>query len=111
MKIFVLILALTSMSALAQSVTAKDIEPMLRQMQASGQIDAKQVEATRKYMKSMDAQKWAEIEKKAEECIARNPAMAEKIREEGAKAVNMDICNSAAGGGGGGGFEGVQQQE
>ena len=92
MKTLILISLCFVGSAWAQSVTPGDIEPMLQQMKASGQIDEKQLEVTRKYMKTMDAQKWAEIEKKAEECIARNPAMAEKIREEGVSAVSMDIC-------------------
>ena len=92
MKFFVLMLAFAATTAFAQSVGPQDIEPMLQQMQASGQIDAKQAEITRKYMKTMDSKKWAEIEKKAEDCIARNPAMADKIREEGSDAINMDIC-------------------
>ena len=87
----VMVFALSSLSALAQSVGANDIEPMLKQMEASGQIDAKQAELTRQYMKSMDDKKWAEIQKKAEDCIKRNPAAAEKAAE--GEPLPLDACN------------------
>ena len=87
----IMVFVLSSLSAFAQSVGEKDIEPMLKQMEASGQIDAKQAELTRQYMKSMDQKKWAEIQKKAEDCIERNPAAAEKAAE--GEPVPLDACN------------------
>ncbi len=87
----IMVFAMTSVTALAQSVGASDVEPMLKQMEASGQIDAKQAELTRQYMKSMDQKKWAEIQKKAEDCIERNPAAAEKAAE--GEPLPLDACN------------------
>lgn len=86
-----MVFVLSSMSALAQAVGADDVEPMLKQMEESGQIDAKQAELTRQYMKSMDQKKWADIQKKAEDCIKRNPAAAEKAKESG--ELQMDACD------------------
>lgn len=86
-----MIFVLSSVCAQAQSVGASDIEPMLKQMEASGQIDAKQAELTRQYMKSMDDKKWAEIQKKAEDCIKRNPAAAEKAAQ--GEQIPLDACN------------------
>ena len=92
MKTFIALALMITTSAWAQSVGPQDVEPMLQQMQASGQIDAKQAEITRQYMKSMDAGKWAEIEKKAKDCITRNPAAMKKMEEEGAEGISMDLC-------------------
>lgn len=89
--LLLLVIAFASLGALAQSISPQDIEPMLKQMEASGQIDAKQAEITRKYMKTMDDQKWAEIQKKAEDCIKRNPAAAEKAAA--GEPVPLDACN------------------
>jgi hypothetical protein len=86
-----MLFAVTSFSAVAQSVGANDVEPMLKQMEESGQIDAKQAELTRQYMKSMDQKKWAEIQKKAEDCIKRNPAAAEKAKD--GEPLPLDACN------------------
>ncbi len=92
MKMLVAImLVFASFGAAAQTVTPQDVEPMLQQMQASGQINAAQAELTRKYMKTMDDQKWAEIQKKAEDCIERNPAAAEKAAE--GATIPLDACN------------------
>jgi len=87
----IMVFAMSSLTALAQSVGEADVEPMLKQMEESGQIDARQAELTRQYMKSMDQKKWAEIQKKAEDCIKRNPAAAEKAKESG--ELQMDACN------------------
>lgn len=88
-----LLLTLSSLPVLAQSVGPQDIEPMLQQMQQSGKITADQAAVTRKLMQNMDAQKWKEIEQKAKDCIKRNPAAAEKIGEEGIEAADMSMCN------------------
>ncbi len=88
-----LLLVLTSLPVLAQSVGPQDIEPMLQQMQQSGKITAEQAAATRKLMGTMDAQKWKAIEQKAQDCIQRNPAAAEKIGEEGIEAADMKMCD------------------
>ena len=90
-KLIALTLLVSSLNVVAQTVGAQDVEPILQQMQASGQIDAKQAQLTREYMKTMDSKQWAELQKKAEECINRNPAAAEKIEETG--QVQMDACN------------------
>lgn len=91
-KLLVTLLALSSLTAFAQSVGPQDVEPMLQQMQASGQIDAKQAEITRKYMQQMKAEDWKNVENKAKDCIARNPAAAEQLKEDGAEGINMDMC-------------------
>jgi hypothetical protein len=87
----IMVFVLSSLSALAQSVGESDVEPMLKQMEASGQINPQQAELTRRYMKSMDQKKWAEIQKKAEDCIKRNPAAAQKAKESG--KPQLDACN------------------
>jgi hypothetical protein len=87
----IMVFVLSSLSALAQSVGESDVEPMLDQMEASGQIKPEHAELTRRYMKSMDQKKWAEIQKKAEDCIKRNPAAAQKAKESG--KPQLDACN------------------
>ena len=91
-KLLVALIALSSLQAFAQSVGPQDVEPMLQQMQASGQIDAKQAEITRKYMQQMKADDWKNIENKAKDCIARNPAAAEQMKEDGGQNIDMNIC-------------------
>jgi hypothetical protein len=79
--------------AVAQTVDAQDIEPMLQQMQASGRITKQQAEITRRYMKTMKPSDWQKIQNKAEKAIERNPAAAEKIATDGVGAVDMNEFN------------------
>jgi hypothetical protein len=90
-QLIALILLVSSFNVTAQSVNAQDVEPILQQMEASGQIDATQAALTREYMKTMDEKKWAEIQRRAEDCMKRNPAAVKKIEESG--QVAMDACN------------------
>lgn len=87
-----LLLVLSSLPALAQSVGPQDIEPMLQQMQQSGKITAQQAETTRAYMKTMKKEDWGKIEQNAQDCIKRNPAAADKVGEDGIEALDMSIC-------------------
>lgn len=91
--ILAMVLMGLSTAVMAQSVGSQDIEPMLQQMQASGQISQQQADITRRYMKTMKPSDWQNIQKKAERAIERNPAAAEKIAEEGVQAIDMNQFN------------------
>lgn len=91
MKIFILSLMFSSLG-FAQSVGPQDVEPMLQQMQASGQITQEQLKATRELMKKMDSSHWAEIEQRAKDCVSRNPALADKIEKHGTSAMSLEDC-------------------
>lgn len=80
-------------SAVAQSVGARDVQPMLDQMQAAGKITPEQAEITRRYMKNMKAEDWQRIEARANKAIDRNPAAAEKVGEGGVEALDMKEFN------------------
>ena len=88
MNFHILALVLMTSVAHAQSIGAQDVEPMLQQMHESGRITKEQMEVTRKYMKTMSASDWKNMEHKAEEAIKRNPAAAEKVSEEGMDALH-----------------------
>lgn len=92
MKYVAMILMSLTSSVFAQSVGPQDVEPMLQQMQASGKISAQQAELTRKYMGKMKAQQWADVEKRANDCLARNPALADKFEEGGVAALSVNDC-------------------
>lgn len=92
MKYIATFLLTITTSAFAQSVGPQDVEPMLQQMQASGKISAQQAELTRKYMSKMKPQQWADVEKRANDCLARNPALAEKFEEGGVAALSVNDC-------------------
>jgi hypothetical protein len=83
------LLLILSASALAQSVGARDVQPLLDQMQAAGKITPQQAEITRKYMQNMKAEDWQRIEARANKAIERNPAAAERVGEEGIEALDM----------------------
>ncbi|MBY0517132.1 MAG: hypothetical protein K2P81_09500 [Bacteriovoracaceae bacterium] len=85
-------LLLGSLNCFAQSVGPQDVEPMLQQMQASGQITAEQAALTKKYAQSLNKQGWKDIESKAKDCIKRNPAAMEQLKEDGVEAVTLDLC-------------------
>lgn len=78
--------------AFAQSVGAQDAEMMLNQMQASGKVTAEQAEITRRFMKTMDSKDWDALQRKAQDCLKRNPAAAEKIKAQGIEAISPDLC-------------------
>lgn len=78
--------------AFAQSVGAQDAEMMLNQMQASGKVTAEQAEITRRFMKTMDSKDWEAVQKKAQDCLKRNPAAAEKIKTQGIDAISPELC-------------------
>ncbi len=92
MKYVAIVLMIITTSAFAQSVGPQDVEPMLQQMQNSGKISAQQAELTRKYMGKMKGQQWADIEKRANDCLARNPALAEKFEQGGVSALSVNDC-------------------
>jgi hypothetical protein len=92
MKYAAIFLLTISSTVFAQSVGPQDVEPMLQQMQASGKISAQQAELTRKYMGKMKAKQWADVEKRANDCLARNPALAEKFEEGGVAALSVNDC-------------------
>ncbi len=92
-SILILCFMLLSSFSWGQSVGAQDAQMMLEQMKASGQISAQQAELAQKYMKDMDQKQWDEINKKAQDCIQRNPAAVDKLKTDGMKALGLDICN------------------
>jgi hypothetical protein len=85
-------LLLGTLNSFAQSVGPQDVEPMLQQMQASGQISAEQAALTKKYAQSLSKQGWKDIENKAKDCINRKPAAMEQLKEDGVEAVTLDLC-------------------
>lgn len=85
---FVLLLALSVSTSFGQSVGARDVEPYLQQMQASGKITAEQASITRKYMEQMKPADWQALEQKAQEKINRNPSAVQKLKEQGSEALN-----------------------
>ena len=92
MRYFAIFLLITSSTVFAQSVGPQDVEPMLQQMQASGKISSQQAEITRKYMAKMNEKQWGDIQKRAHDCLARNPALAEKFEEGGVAALSVNDC-------------------
>lgn len=95
MKFLAIFLLAVTSSVFAQSVGPQDVEPMLQQMQASGKISAQQAEITRKYMGKMNAKQWNDIQKRAHDCLARNPALADKFEEGGVAALSVNDCAGA----------------
>jgi hypothetical protein len=61
-------------------------------MQASGKITAEQAEMTRKYMGKLDQNDWDALQKNAENCVERNPALAEKFEAGGIDALSAQDC-------------------
>ena len=91
--VLVLCFFLMSSFSWGQSVGAQDAQMMLERMKASGQISAQQAVLAQKYMKDMDQKQWDELNKKAKDCIQRNPAAVEKLKSEGMGALSPDLCN------------------
>jgi len=88
-------LIMLSTTALAQSVGARDVGPMLQQMQAAGKITPEQAAITRRYMEKMSPEDWKRIENRAQKAIQRNPAAAERVGKEGVESLNMNEFNFA----------------
>ena len=93
MKNFVLsFVFLGSQAVFANSVGIQDAQPMLEQMVKDGKITEQQAEITRRYMNTMSEADWKKMQEAADDCIRRNPAAAEKIQNEGLKAITPDTC-------------------
>ncbi len=88
------LLLLSTHSLLANSVGIQDAQPMLDQMVKDGKISEQHAEITRRYMNTMSESEWKKIQEEAADCLRRNPAAAEKIQQEGIKAITPDTCKT-----------------